>query len=51
MTQAASKTITVDEFIKKYGDNERYELIDRELIANVYHILMEHPNPSINCAR
>ncbi len=32
MTQAASKTITVDEFIKKYGDNERYELIDRELI-------------------
>ncbi|MBW4605303.1 MAG: Uma2 family endonuclease [Calothrix sp. FI2-JRJ7] len=33
MTQAVSKTITVDEFIKKYGDNERYELIDRELIG------------------
>ncbi len=32
MTQAASKIITVDEFIKEYADNERYELIDGELI-------------------
>ncbi|BDA70604.1 hypothetical protein CAL7716_047700 [Calothrix sp. PCC 7716] len=32
MTQAASKIITIDEFIKEYADNNRYELIDGELI-------------------
>ncbi|BAZ14544.1 hypothetical protein NIES4071_63880 [Calothrix sp. NIES-4071] len=32
MTQAAPKIITINEFIKQYGDNERYELIDAELI-------------------
>jgi Uma2 family endonuclease len=32
MTQAASKLLTFDEFITRYGDNERYELIDGELI-------------------
>ncbi len=32
MVQLAPKLLTVDEFIKQYGDNERYELIDGELI-------------------
>ncbi len=32
MLQAVPKFITVDEFITQYGDNERYELIDGELI-------------------
>ena len=32
MTQAASKLLAFDEFIARYGDNERYELIDGELI-------------------
>ncbi|GAB1541560.1 hypothetical protein NUACC21_42310 [Scytonema sp. NUACC21] len=32
MVQAAPKFITVDEFINQYGDNERYELIDGEII-------------------
>lgn len=32
MTRSASKLLTVDEFINYYGDNERYELIDGELI-------------------
>lgn len=32
MTQAAPKLLTFDEFIARYGDNERYELIDGELI-------------------
>jgi Uma2 family endonuclease len=32
MTQAAPKLLTFDEFVARYGDNERYELIDRELI-------------------
>jgi Uma2 family endonuclease len=32
MTQATSKLLTFDEFITRYGDNERYELIDGELI-------------------
>jgi Uma2 family endonuclease len=32
MVQSAIKSITVDEFIKRYGDNNRYELIDGELI-------------------
>lgn len=32
MTISTSKLLTVDEFINYYGDNERYELIDGELI-------------------
>jgi hypothetical protein len=32
MTQAVPKLLTFDEFITRYGDNERYELIDGELI-------------------
>ena len=32
MTQATPKLLTFDEFITRYGDNERYELIDGELI-------------------
>lgn len=32
MVQSVSKLLTVDEFITYYGDNERYELIDSELI-------------------
>ncbi|MBW4620873.1 MAG: Uma2 family endonuclease [Cyanosarcina radialis HA8281-LM2] len=32
MTQTGSKLITVDEFIAQYGDDNRYELIDGELI-------------------
>jgi Uma2 family endonuclease len=32
MTQAAPKILTFDEFIAQYIDNERYELIDGELI-------------------
>ncbi|MFN6567961.1 Uma2 family endonuclease [Dendronalium sp. ChiSLP03b] len=32
MVQSTPKTLTVDEFITYYGDNERYELIDGELI-------------------
>jgi Uma2 family endonuclease len=32
MTQSALKLLTFDEFIGRYGDNERYELIDGELI-------------------
>ncbi len=32
MVQSALKLITVNEFIAQYGDNERYELIDGELI-------------------
>jgi len=32
MVQSASKLITVNEFITQYGDSDRYELIDGELI-------------------
>ena len=32
MVQLTPKLLTVDEFITQYGDNERYELIDGELI-------------------
>ncbi len=32
MTKAVPKLLTLDDFITKYGDNERYELIDGELI-------------------
>ena len=32
MAQAAPKLLTFDEFIARYGDDERYELIDGELI-------------------
>ena len=32
MVQTVPKFITVDQFIAHYGDNERYELIDGELI-------------------
>lgn len=32
MTQAGSKLLTFDDFIARYGDDERYELIDEELI-------------------
>ncbi|MBO3461517.1 Uma2 family endonuclease [Aetokthonos hydrillicola Thurmond2011] len=32
MTQAASKLLTFDDFIRLYGDNDRYELIDGELV-------------------
>lgn len=32
MVQSVPKLLTVDEFITYYGDNERYELIDGELI-------------------
>ena len=32
MVQLVPKLLTVDEFITHYGDNERYELIDGELI-------------------
>lgn len=32
MVQLAPKLLSVDEFITQYGDNERYELIDGELI-------------------
>lgn len=32
MVQSAPLILTVDEFITQYGDNERYELIDGELI-------------------
>ncbi len=32
MTQAAPKLLAFDDFIALYGDNERYELIDGELI-------------------
>jgi hypothetical protein len=28
MVISAIKTLTVDEFIKQYGDSDRYELID-----------------------
>ncbi len=32
MVQSASKLITVNEFITQYGNSDRYELIDGELI-------------------
>jgi len=32
MTQAVPKLLTFDDFIARYEDNERYELIDGELI-------------------
>jgi Uma2 family endonuclease len=32
MIQSAPKLLTFDDFIARYGDNERYELIDGELI-------------------
>jgi Uma2 family endonuclease len=32
MIQLASKPINIEQFITKYGDNERFELIDGELI-------------------
>ncbi|NEO31864.1 MAG: hypothetical protein F6K36_15790 [Symploca sp. SIO3C6] len=32
MVKAASKFITADQFIRQYGDNQCYELIDGELI-------------------
>lgn len=32
MVQSASKLLTVDQFIAQYGDSDRYELIDGELI-------------------
>jgi Uma2 family endonuclease len=32
MIQLASKTINIQQFITKYGDNERFELIDGELV-------------------
>lgn len=32
MVQSVPQLLTVDEFINRYGDNERYELIDGELI-------------------
>jgi Uma2 family endonuclease len=32
MTQAVPKLLTFNDFIARYGDNERYELIDGELI-------------------
>ncbi|MEQ8957449.1 MAG: Uma2 family endonuclease [Coleofasciculus sp. C2-GNP5-27] len=32
MVQSAAKLISVDEFITRYGDDNRYELIDGELI-------------------
>lgn len=32
MVQLTPKLLAVDEFITQYGDNERYELIDGELI-------------------
>ncbi|MEL7035256.1 MAG: hypothetical protein AAFO04_06510 [Cyanobacteria bacterium J06592_8] len=32
MVQSASNLLTVDEFILQYGDRDRYELIDGELI-------------------
>jgi Uma2 family endonuclease len=32
MTRAAPTVLTFDEFVARYGDNERYELIDGELI-------------------
>ncbi|RUS95888.1 hypothetical protein DSM106972_089010 [Dulcicalothrix desertica PCC 7102] len=32
MTQAVPKLLTFDNFIARYGDDERYELIDGELI-------------------
>ncbi|MUG93312.1 Uma2 family endonuclease [Scytonema sp. UIC 10036] len=32
MTKAVPKLLTFNDFITKYGDNERYELIDGELI-------------------
>ncbi|MBD2569228.1 Uma2 family endonuclease [Anabaena lutea] len=32
MIQSALKLVTVNEFITQYGDNDRYELIDGELI-------------------
>ena len=32
MIQLASKTINIEQFITKYGDNERFELIDGELV-------------------
>ena len=32
MVQSTLALLTVDEFITQYGDNERYELIDKELI-------------------
>ncbi len=32
MTHAAPKLLTFNEFVARYGDNERYELIDGELI-------------------
>jgi Uma2 family endonuclease len=32
MVQSAPKLLTFDDFIARYGDNERYELIDGELI-------------------
>lgn len=32
MIQAISKSLTLEQFIAEYGDNDRYELIDGELI-------------------
>jgi Uma2 family endonuclease len=32
MVQSAPKLLTIDEFINQYGDSDRYELIDGELI-------------------
>lgn len=32
MVRSPVKTLTVDEFIQQYGDSDRYELIDGELI-------------------
>lgn len=32
MVQSTLELLTVDEFITQHGDNERYELIDKDLI-------------------
>lgn len=43
MVQAQPKSITVDEFISQYGDSDRYELIDGELIEIVWQIINQKP--------
>ncbi|MEH2090494.1 hypothetical protein [Nostoc sp.] len=35
MVKSAPKVLTVDEFIRHYGECDRYELIDGELIEKI----------------
>jgi Uma2 family endonuclease len=49
MTRVAPKVLTFDEFVARHGDNERYELIDGELIDMEPTGLHEQVAGLINC--